>query len=113
MLSRAESAVTTTRMRRNSLLNVDPNVALRWLDGRRMSDDPAAYKHRIGYVPEEPHLYTHLTPSEYLMLVGRLRGLTERALSEKVPGFLHLLLLWESRYATMAAYSKGTSRPGD
>jgi ABC-type Mn2+/Zn2+ transport system ATPase subunit len=39
--------------------------------------------------------------------VGRLRGLTERTLAEKVPALLHLLLLWESRYATMAAYSKG------
>jgi ABC-2 type transport system ATP-binding protein len=58
-------------------------------------------------VPEEPHLYTHLTAIEYLMLVGRLRGLTERTLAEKVPALLHLLLLWESRYGTMAAYSKG------
>ena len=86
---------------------IDPSAGSLWLDGRRMSDDPVAYKRRIGYVPEEPHLYTHLTATEYLMLVGRLRGLTERTLAEKVPAFLHLLLLWDSRYATMAAYSKG------
>ena len=78
------------------------------LPGRSGSTGGACqYKRRIGYVPEEPHLYTHLTATEYLMLVGRLRGLTERRLTEKVPALLHLLLLWESRYATMAAYSKG------
>jgi ABC-2 type transport system ATP-binding protein len=41
------------------------------------------------------------------MLVGRLRGLTDRTLAEKIPALLQLLLLWDSRYATMAAYSKG------
>jgi ABC-2 type transport system ATP-binding protein len=86
---------------------IEPSAGSLWLDGRHMSDDPVAYKRRIGYVPEEPHLYTHLTATEYLMLVGRLRGLTEPTLAEKVPALLHLLLLWESRYGTMAAYSKG------
>ena len=72
-----------------------------------MAEDPIAYRRRIGYVPEEPHLYTHLTAVKYSMLVGRLRGLTERTLGNKVPELLQLLLLWDSRYSTMAAYSKG------
>jgi ABC-2 type transport system ATP-binding protein len=86
---------------------IEPSAGSLWLDGVHSSDDPVAYKRRIGYVPEEPHLYTHLTATEYLMLVGRLRGLTERTLAEKVPALLRLLLLWDSRYGTMAAYSKG------
>ncbi len=86
---------------------IEPSAGSLWLDGLRMSNDPAAYKRRVGYVPEEPHLYTHLTAPEYLMLVGRLRGLTERTLAEKVPALLHLLLLWDSRYGTLAAFSKG------
>jgi ABC-2 type transport system ATP-binding protein len=86
---------------------IEPSAGSLWLDGRAMLDDSIAYKRRIGYVPEEPHLYTHLTAAEYLMLVGRLRGLTERALAEKVPALLRLLLLWDSRYGTMGAYSKG------
>src|SRR4026207_1817558 len=86
---------------------IDPSAGSLWLDGVHMLDDPEGYKRRIGYVPEEPHLYTHLTAIEYLMLVGRLRGLTERTLADKIPALLKLLLLWDSRYATMAAYSKG------
>ena len=86
---------------------IDPSAGSIWLDGVRMADDPVAYKRRLGYVPEEPHLYTHLTAIEYLMLVGRLRGRSERMLSEQVPALLKLLLLWDSRYATMAAFSKG------
>jgi ABC-2 type transport system ATP-binding protein len=86
---------------------IEPSAGSLWLDGRRMSDDVVAYKRRIGYVPEEPHLYTHLTATEYLMLVGRLRGLAEGTLARKVPALLRLLLLWDSRYAVMTAYSKG------
>ena len=86
---------------------IDPSGGSLWMDGAPISDDPVGYKRRIGYVPEEPHLYTHLTAIEYLMLVGRLRGLTERTLADKIPALLKLLLLWDSRYATMAAYSKG------
>ena len=86
---------------------LEPSAGSLWLDGTSMSEDPIAYKRRIGYVPEEPHLYTHLTAAEYLMLVGRLRGLTEGTLRQKVPELLQLLLLWDSRYSTMAAYSKG------
>jgi len=86
---------------------IDPSAGSLWMDGASVADDPVGYKRRIGYVPEEPHLYTHLTAIEYLMLVGRLRGLTERTLAEKIPALLKLLLLWDSRYATMAAYSKG------
>jgi ABC-2 type transport system ATP-binding protein len=86
---------------------IDPSSGSLWMDGAPISDDPIGYKRRIGYVPEEPHLYTHLTAIEYLMLVGRLRGLSEQTLAEKIPALLTLLLLWDSRYATMAAYSKG------
>ena len=86
---------------------IDPSGGSLWLDGERVSNQALAYKRRIGYVPEEPHLYTHLTAAEYLLLVGRLRGLTEPALARKVPEFLQLLSLWDSRYSTMAAYSKG------
>jgi ABC-2 type transport system ATP-binding protein len=77
------------------------------LNGRSQSDDPVGYKERIGYVPEEPFLYTHLTASEYLTLVGRLRGMPQDALDGKVAELLKLFLLWDARYSTMTAFSKG------
>ena len=86
---------------------IDPSAGSLWLDGVHMLEDPEGYKRRIGYVPEEPHLYTHLTANEYLMLVGRLRELPEQTLTVRVPELLRLLLLWDSRYSTMASYSKG------
>jgi ABC-2 type transport system ATP-binding protein len=86
---------------------LEPSAGTIALDGCRLSDDPIGYKRRIGYVPEEPYLYTHLTATEYLTLVGRLRGLPEAALDEKIVRLLGLFQLHDSRYSTMAAYSKG------
>jgi len=61
----------------------------------------------LGYVPEEPHLYPHLTGAEYLEMVGQLRGLPRRQLTEKIDGFLRLLSLHEDRYVAISSYSKG------
>jgi ABC-2 type transport system ATP-binding protein len=77
------------------------------LDGQQQADDPIAYKRRVGYVPEEPYLYTHLTAAEYLTLVGRLRDIPPAALERKITELLRLFLLHDSRYSTMAAFSKG------
>ena len=39
-------------------------------EGEPIQRDLIAHKQRMGYVPEEPHLYAHLTGSEYLVMVG-------------------------------------------
>lgn len=75
--------------------------------GRRIGEWMLDYKRLIGYVPEEPHLYTHLTGSEYLELVGELRAIPEKALEQKIERFLKLFSLWGDRYTPMSAYSKG------
>lgn len=77
------------------------------LHGLRLTDDPVAYKRRIGYVPEEPFLYAHLTAAEYLMLVGRLRQIPSARLEVRIARLLQLFQLHDSRYRTMNAYSKG------
>jgi ABC-2 type transport system ATP-binding protein len=75
--------------------------------GRSIFDDLPAFRRQLGYVPEEPHLYTHLTAPEYLRLVGGLRDLDERKLDRKVERLLDLLGLADDQYATLSAFSKG------
>jgi ABC-2 type transport system ATP-binding protein len=86
---------------------LEPSGGTITLDGRRPGDDPVVYKSRIGYVPEEAHLYTQLTAGEYLNLVGRLRGIPQAALDRKIAELLRLFLLWDARYSTIATFSKG------
>ena len=47
--------------------------------GEPIQRDLIAYKQRMGYVPEEPHLYAHLSGLEYLVMVGQLRDLPAQA----------------------------------
>ena len=77
------------------------------LDGRDALEEIVAYKSIVGYVPEEPHLYSYLTGPEYLRFVGRLRRLPDTTLEDKIERFLKLLGIYDDRYQTLSSYSKG------
>jgi ABC-2 type transport system ATP-binding protein len=75
--------------------------------GHSIFEDLPAFRRQLGYVPEEPHLYTHLTAPEYLRLVGGLRDLDERVVSRRSERLLELLGLADDQYSTLSAFSKG------
>ena len=76
-------------------------------EGKPIQDDLMGYKRRMGYVPEEPYLYNHLSGSEYLTMVAELRDLPERESAEQIEGLLRLLSLHDDRHASISGYSKG------
>src|SRR5881409_1975621 len=95
---------TTVKM----LTGLMPPTAGRILfDGTNIQEDLVAHKARVGYVPEEAHLYTYLTGPEYLRLCGRLRGVPAVALEQKIDRFLHLFGLDVDYHATLSSFSKG------
>src|SRR6266850_5863520 len=59
-------------------------------EGERIQRDLIAYKQRLGYVPEDPHLYSHLTGLEYLVMVGQLRNLPRKPNADRIDGLLRL-----------------------
>ncbi|HMD33575.1 MAG TPA: ABC transporter ATP-binding protein [Vicinamibacterales bacterium] len=95
---------TTVKILTGVLQPTDGTVLL---DGREVAADLTRYKAQVGYVPEEPHLYTYLTGEEYLRLVGRLRGLADSVLDGKIERFMRLLEVTDDRYLTLSGYSKG------
>jgi ABC-2 type transport system ATP-binding protein len=76
-------------------------------NGHDISKCLVEYKARLGYVPEEPLVYPFLTGGEYLQLVGRLRGIPDRILDEKIAALIHLFSLERSRRSALSSYSKG------
>jgi ABC-2 type transport system ATP-binding protein len=76
-------------------------------NGQPIHRDMMAWKRRMGYVPEEPHLYAHLSGLEYLVMVGHLRDLPSRPTADRIDGLLRLLGLHDDRHVGIAAYSKG------
>ncbi len=77
------------------------------LDGRDITDDPLAYRRRLGYVPETADVYPFLSGREYLQLVGRLRSLPQEGLDERIDELLALFGLQNHRYQPLASCSKG------
>jgi ABC-2 type transport system ATP-binding protein len=86
---------------------LEPSRGCVLLDGRNVRDDLAAFKQRLGYVPEEPILYSYMTGLEYLQLMGRLRRLPEKLVDRKSNDLLELFSLHAFRHAPISAYSKG------
>ena len=68
--------------------------------------NPIAWKRQLGYVPEEPHLYPHLSGLEYLTMVGELRNLPSRTTSGRIEACSGCPL-HRDRHLAISSYSKG------
>ena len=86
---------------------IEPTAGEILFRGEPARRDLIAWKQRLGYVPEEPHLYVHLSGLEYLTMVGELRGLPYVTMTRRIEGLLHLLSLTDSRNTAISSYSKG------
>ena len=86
---------------------IEPSDGEILFHGRPVSEAPTAFQRRLGYVPEEAHLYPHLSGREYLQLVGRIRGMPRQLLEAKMDEFLRLMGLWNDRHTALNSYSKG------
>src|SRR5208337_1947180 len=78
-----------------------------FFDGQPIRADLLGFKRRMGYVPEEPYLYSHLSGLEYLIMVGQLRDLPPKPTADRIDGLLRLLSLHGDRRAPISSYSKG------
>jgi ABC-2 type transport system ATP-binding protein len=76
-------------------------------NSKPIQKDPIAYRKRLGYVPEEPHLYSHLSGLEFLSMVALLRDLPGRSAAARIDGLLRLFSLYDDRHAAISSYSKG------
>jgi ABC-2 type transport system ATP-binding protein len=76
-------------------------------EGADIHKDLAAYRKRVGYVPEEPNLYPYLTGQEYLDMVGTLRAMPDSVRKTRIDALLSLFALWPSRHIALGSYSKG------
>lgn len=85
----------------------EPSAGRILIDGRDITDDLVRYKNRVGYVPEDAHLYTFLSGREQLDLVGRLRRMPADIRTRKIDALLELLGLAGAADQPISGYSKG------
>jgi len=95
---------TTTRILTGLL---EPTSGQILFDGRETRLDPLEFRRRLGYVPEEPHLYPFLSGRDYLELIGRLREMSPSVMNRKVRALLQLFGLADAAEQAIGSYSKG------
>ena len=69
--------------------------------------DPEKAKKMIGYLPENPSLYTGLTTQEFLQFVGKIRGVADHLLDRDISESLKSFGLEEKRNSLVGTLSKG------
>src|SRR5256712_4841842 len=69
--------------------------------------DPEKAKKLIGYLPENPSLYTGLTTLEFLQFVGKIRGVADDLLDQEISESLKSFTLEEKRNSLVGSLSKG------
>ncbi|MEL6382669.1 MAG: ABC transporter ATP-binding protein [Cyanobacteria bacterium J06626_18] len=78
----------------------------------RLLDSPAGdrtVKQRIGYLPENPYFYDHLTGPEFLQYTAGLFGIATKEQRQRIPALLELVELSPAniRRKPLKQYSKG------
>jgi ABC-2 type transport system ATP-binding protein len=86
---------------------IEPSSGEILFEGRPTTEDLMGFRQRMGYVPEEPHLYTHLSGIEYLVMVAQLRNMDAKSAGERIHGLLRLFGLHGDRDVPLSSYSKG------
>jgi ABC-2 type transport system ATP-binding protein len=71
------------------------------------SVDTVAMHQSIGYLPENPYFYDYLTPTELLAYMGRLFGLRQPELSQRVQNLLESVGLKHAGNLQLRKFSKG------
>jgi ABC-2 type transport system ATP-binding protein len=77
------------------------------VSGHDVVQEPEAAKKLVGYVPENPSLYTALTVSEFLRFVGKIRGVGDGDLEVKVSESLKTFSLLDKADSLVGSLSKG------
>src|SRR5436853_1374751 len=70
-------------------------------------EQPMEVKKRIGYLPEMPPLYHEMRATEYLMFVGKLKGLSGRDLRQRVDTACERCAITDMKDKLLGKLSKG------
>ncbi len=61
----------------------------------------------VGYLPERPYFYDHLTGEQILIYFGTLAGMSRRAILGRIPIVLNSVGMSHARHRELRKYSKG------
>ena len=77
------------------------------VSGYDIIKEPEKAKKVVGYLPENPSLYTGLTVSEFLRFVGKIRAVEDGPLEQRIAESLKTFSLEEKTDVLLGSLSKG------
>ena len=80
------------------------------LDGVNIRELGAAYRDKLGYMPQEIGVYKNFSAPRFLKYIAALKGLTGRAADEKIPELLALVGLKDTGRKKLGGFSGGMLR---
>jgi ABC-2 type transport system ATP-binding protein len=75
--------------------------------GKNLAEDPESAKRSVGYLPENPSLYTGLTVTEFLSFVGKIRNVPDDILRSRIADAIATFSLEEKTNSLIGTLSKG------
>jgi ABC-2 type transport system ATP-binding protein len=84
---------------------IAPSVGSVSIAGHDIQKDPVAAKRALAFIPDEPHLFDHLTVEEHLRFVARLYGVAD--VEERMEPLLGELEIADKRRALSTELSRG------
>lgn len=77
------------------------------INGHNILEEPEKAKRSIGYLPEQPPLYTDMTPREYLIFAAELKGLGRGEIGDAVHKAIDLTKIGDVKDRLIKNLSKG------
>jgi ABC-2 type transport system ATP-binding protein len=83
-----------------------PSLGTVAIDGQDLHQNPAV-RARIGYLPEDPPLYTEMTVTAFLRHIGRIKGMAGGALEARLPEVIRICDLVGREHQVIGTLSHG------
>jgi len=84
---------------------IAPSVGTVCVAGHDIQKDPVPAKQALAFIPDEPHLFDHLTVEEHLRFIGRLYGVADA--EQRIAPLLDEFEIADKRRALSTELSRG------
>ncbi len=85
----------------------EPTSGQAWIDGKNCTREPVAIKRIVGYLPDNVGFYGDMTGRENLRFTGRLNGLPEDLIEERIGSLLEKVGMTQAADQKTSTYSRG------
>ena len=96
----------TTLMRIMTDLLV-PSTGRVLLDGQDIAVMGAAFRKKLGYLPQDFGVYPNFTAEQFLLYIARLKGLSKFEAKRQTDGLLHMVGLEDKKQKKLKGFSGG------